>query len=113
MDTKSEGSVENNQSVDDVKAIYRENMKKFIATSDHPPTSYELKSKHDELTGDLIKSPTRSSGATRHQIENDLKEIYDEFVKHNKLHRQTTLLRSALGDSLFGENQPLAITFGK
>lgn len=100
--------------VDDIKAIYRERMKTYVAMSDHPPTQYELKSKHDELASDLLKSPTRSVGQTRHQIENELRDIYEEFVRHNRLHRQTTLLRSALGDSLFNaENQPLAITDGK
>ena len=113
MDSNQEQPQSMAGTVDDIKEIYRENMKKFISTCDHPPTQYELKSKHEELTSDLLKSPTRSSGQTRHRIENELKDIYEEFVRHNKLHRQTTLLKSALGDSLFNDNRPLAITEGK
>lgn len=88
--------------MDEAKKIYREKMEQFVAEASAPPTSFELREKHNELVADLkVTTP----GINSLQLESELRAVFDLFASNNKLQRQMSLLQSALGNSLFEETK--------
>ena len=79
-------------------------MEEFVASGDEtaPPTSFELREKHQELVAEL-KATT--PGINTLQLESELHQVFDLFANNNKLQRQVSLLQSALGNSLFEETK--------
>lgn len=88
--------------MDEAKKIYREKMEEFVASASAPPTSFELREKHNELVADL---KVTTSGINSLQLESELRGVFDLFANNNKLQRQMSLLQSALGNSLFEETK--------
>lgn len=85
------------------KEQYRLRMESFVASNTaNPPTRFELNQKHQDLVAELKAS---TPGVNSLQLESDLREMYNSFVSNNKVHRQMSLLKSALGNSLFEETQ--------
>ena len=88
--------------MDQAKETYRKKMEEFVANATAPPTSFELREKHQELVADLkVNTP----GINTLQLESELRQVFDLFANNNKLQRQMSLLQSALGNSLFEETK--------
>lgn len=90
------------EAVEKAKAAYRSRMDSFVGKSVNPPTRFELNQKHAEIVADL-KSTT--NGVNSLALEADLRQSFESFIKNNKVQRQMSLLKSALGNSLFEETQ--------
>ena len=88
--------------MDQAKETYRKKMEQFVANATAPPTSFELREKHQELVAELkVTTP----GINTLQLESELRQVFDLFANNNKLQRQMSLLQSALGNSLFEETK--------
>ena len=88
--------------MDQAKELYRKKMEEFVATANEPPTSFELREKHQELVAQL---KVTTSGVNTLELETELRQVFDLFANNNKLQRQMSLLQSALGNSLFEETK--------
>lgn len=95
MDPKAEA-------VEKAKASYRARMDSFVGKSPNPPTRFELNQKHAEIVADLKNTTT---GINSLALEADLRQSFESFIRNNKVQRQMSLLKSALGNSLFEETQ--------
>ena len=88
--------------IEKAKSAYRARMDSFIGKSENPPTCFELNQKHAELVSELKAA---NPGANSLALEADLRQVFESFIAGNKVQRQMSLLRSALGNSLFEETQ--------
>lgn len=84
------------------KAAYRTRMDSFVGKSPNPPTRFELNQKHAEIVADLKST---NPGVNSLALEADLRQTFESFITNNKVQRQMSLLRSALGNSLFEETE--------
>lgn len=88
--------------IEKAKGEYIGRMTAFVASNSNPPTRFELNQKHQEIVAEL---KALTPGVNSLQLESDLRQQYESFVSNNKFQRQMSLLKSALGNSLFEETQ--------
>ena len=88
--------------IEKAKEDYIQRMATFVASNSNPPTRFELNQKHAEIVAEL---KALTPGVNSLQLESDLRQQYESFISNNKLQRQMSLLKSALGNSLFEETQ--------
>lgn len=88
--------------IEKAKQDYIARMSAFATSDTNPPTRFELNQKHQEIVADL---KALTPGVNSLQLESDLRQQYESFVSNNKFQRQMSLLKSALGNSLFEDTQ--------
>lgn len=88
--------------IEKAKEDYRKRMEAFVASNSNPPTRFELNQKHQDLVAEL---KALTPGVNSLQLEADLRQQYESYISNNKFQRQMSLLKSALGNSLFEDTQ--------
>jgi len=88
--------------IEKAKQEYCQRMEAFALSNSNPPTRFELNQKHQEIVAEL---KALTPGVNSLQLESDLRQQYENYVSNNKFQRQMSLLKSALGNSLFEETQ--------
>lgn len=88
--------------MDEAKEIYRQKMEHFVGNATAPPTSFEMREKHQELVAEL---KVTTNGVNSLELESELHQMFNLFSNNNKLQRQMSLLQSSLGNSLFEETK--------
>lgn len=112
--TSSAGLGSERSAYDQAIRVYRGKFEEFLKDCENPPTPWEMRSKHADFQRASIETFKRVLGDSRHvstgPLESELQNFFAEYVKGNKIERQDSLLRSALGDSLFCEKNLKSIS---
>lgn len=90
------------EKIEKAMSAYRSRMDSFVCKHPNPPTKFELDQKHAEIVSEIKSVVT---GVNTAVLDSDLNRCFDTYITHNRLQRQVSLLKSALGNSLFEETQ--------
>lgn len=78
-------------------AAYHSKMDDFIKAHVQPPTSFEIRQRHQEFAFECVdlyrKAANSSDSMNTWKLESDLKYLYASYVSANKLTRQLASLQ--------------------